>query len=231
MLSKLTKRYLYLAGNLTWLGGGVPCRLTNDRHKNSFIVQPKSKNRFRLFYEQANKTINLLYIVFIVWRLLKLKSENASLAAILRTSYFLSCYTISVVNDFQSKLKGDVTPYFIVNYINFFEDIQTKFTSFRLKKRKKQTPVLKCNVFLTILFIVGSLIFLQNYILLRKRPKTLHFLTSLINSEMKHAKLLRVPLSLLQCWVWYNLFTSIYFYIFPLYVYTYASICLLKELT
>lgn len=234
MLSNLTKFYLYISGNLAWLGGGVPTRFTNHPNQNSFVVLPKSKYAKRNQYEKASIILNILYVVFVAWRVISLKTGNASLAVLVETSYVLTCYTVSVIIGFQAVLKGDVTPYFISAYMQFFQDIYVNFkpvaSSSKISTRHNSRSVIKCNAFLTTLFIVGNLIFLQNFLLMCKNPDAPHFLTSLINPGYKNVKVFRVPLMILQCWVWYNLWTNIYFYIFPIYVYACAAIRLLQEL-
>lgn len=223
MFSNLTTRYLILAGNLSWIGGSIPSRFFHYSHQNPPKVKVTSHNsRVRLIYERANKIVNIFYIIFVAFRLFTHIQANASLSVIMQTTYVLTCYTVSVVFQFQAILQGSLTSLFISEYLRFFKGIQDKYMI--------NFAGVKCNVFLTILFANGNFIYFQNFILMRRFPQTPHFLTSILSTKYQNFTPLKFPLVMMQCWVWYNLWTNIYFYIFPIYAYASAGIQFLREL-
>lgn len=222
MFSKLTRLYLIIAGNLTWYCGGAPCFFTN--YKNSLVpsVTAESTSRFRRILEFGHVFVDRLYWSFVAYRLITLNSANAPISVVMQTAYVLACYSSPIVLDCQIVLKRSLPFHFVREFIHYFHNIENKFGL-----PHKGAPI-KCNKFLSALFVVGNLIFLQNFLLMRKHPTAPHFLTSLLGEQQTLG--LKVPLVLVQCWIWYNVWTNIYLYIFPIYVYACCANRLVCEL-
>lgn len=221
MFSKLTTQYILLSGNLAWIGGSIPSRFFDYSHRKPPKVT-NQRSQLRLIFEIANKIVNIIYIIFVAFRLYTLTKANAPLSVRMQTIYVLTCYTVSVVFEFQAIVQGSLTSIFISEYLKFFKGIQDKHMI--------NFPGVKCNAFLTILFAVGNFIYVQNFILMRKFPQTPHFFTSILGQEYHQLVVLKFLLVIMQCWVWFNLWTNIYFYIFPIYAYASGAIRLLREL-
>lgn len=222
MLSKLTRLYLNFAGNLIWSGGGAPCRFTNCLGSSLPKVVETGRSPFRIVFEQVHKLVDRFYIIFVAYRLISLASQNAPLSVIMKTSYILTCYTVSAVLDFQTDLKQSLPHHFVREYTQYFVDFENKYLA------SKRGARIKCNKFLSTLCAFGIVIYVQNFFLLRKNPMTPHFLTSLLTDQDR--KGFRIPLVVAQYWVWYNFVGNVYFYIFPIYVYTCCAIRLVQEL-
>lgn len=227
MLSKLTLIYLFTVINLGHLGGALPFRCTKGVIQKAPI---SSQIPWRIFH-CANKILNFTYVAFVFYRLLTFvitptppKYERFRLPIIVQLLYVLICYNLNIVNDVETWHRGDVMPYFISQYVKLYARISTDHVS-------SPAAIVHCNAFLTVLFIVGNLICLQNFALMMKKPSRLHFFTSLLQhldkAQQVHFKL---PLIVLQSYVWYNLWTSIFFYVFSVFIYNCGGIQLLREL-
>lgn len=222
MFSKLTRKFILIAGNSIWFGGGAPCYFKTAYNRFVPSISNVSTSPFRKGFELAHNLVNRLYILFVGYRLASQISAGAPTSIILQTLYVLLCYMAAVILDFQIILKHNLPYQFTEAFMHYFRNIENEYGL------SKKGTLVKCNKFLTILFLCGNLIFLQNFSLMRKYPKAPHLLTSLLTDQ--HPKFYKLPLMLAQIWIWYNLLTDIYFYIFPIYVYTCCAIRLVREL-
>ncbi len=228
MIAPSTFKYLILCTNLIWLGGATNFRLIADANTSQLTVHLTS-SPLRKLYQWANKLVNISYVIFVAYRLVQIYNQKESSGNdplkdenLIQTAYVFTCYLVSVVLDIQTLLKGDVIPFFILEYVKVFRQIGKSYLT--------NSYLVKCNAFLTTLLIVGNTIYLQNFLLMRKQPWKAHFLSSLIAYQESPSLALQIILTLAQCWVWWNLWANIYFYIFNVYIYICCAIRLLREL-
>ncbi len=125
--------------------------------------------------------------------------------------------------------------YLICQYMKYFKLVSERFSNVALNIQHKNETVrqpitVKCNRFVLVLFTGCGLIYLQNLLLMMKKPERPHFLTSLLSLENQHNWPLKLPLVIIQNWVWYNCYTQILFYVFTIHVYACAGIELMNEL-
>lgn len=247
MLPKLTIFYLALSVNLMWYGGAIPFCFVGSANKGPYVVKvfDYSNKIFWKVFHWARYMINFGYVGFVAYRLSSFKSPGgdtkADLGVLVQLVYVLTCYTVSCVLDIETMLRGSTTiPYLISEYARFFRQIEGKYilhsrpqsvsTVSRKVRWTQSSKLVKCNVFLTILFVVGNIIYLQNVILMLKKPHSLHFFTSILDNPKQAKFVLRLPFILMQIWVYYNMWSNIYFYIFTVYIYSCGGVYLLREL-
>lgn len=80
---------------------------------------------------------------------------------------------------------------------------------------------IKCTKFFTALVVIGSLVNVQNMIIILKHPNRVHFLTSLIPDVSKSKLLSRLPFLLVNTWIWLQ--TWAYVWVFALHLYAYIN--------
>jgi len=260
MISPVTFRYLLLCQKLMWWGGGTPFTLVHPRSTTAGYLKPQVAARGRRVYHMLSIAVNVIYVCFVSYRLIskikeKKRTKEVSFGFIIEVSYVLTCYTVSVLLNIQTMLNGDSIPYFIMEYVKFFKRIEGKSALLFLyllisnyqniiymfiwywtlyynaaKYIRSDGKLVKCNIFLTVLFTIGNLVYLQNFLLMSMKPHRAHFFTSLLSDSQRKCLFLKLPYMFLQAWVWYNLWTNIYFYIFTVYIYICCGIYLLREL-
>lgn len=234
MIARSTFKYLILCTNLIWLGGATNFRLIVN---GPDLRIHRTSSPFRKIYQWTNKLVNISYVIFVAYRLIQIYTDKGSaevdplddenfLAVFMQTAYVFTCYLVSVLLDIQTLLKGDVIPFFILEYVKVFRQIGKGYLT-----NSENKSLVKCNAFLTTLLVVGNTIYVQNFILMRKKPWKAHFLSSSIAYQENPFPALKIILILVQCWVWWNLWANIYFYIFNVYIYICCAIRLIRELT
>lgn len=239
MFCRSTYLYLFLSIYVSWFGGGINFRLM---YKGNRLKIYKSISALRKFYFLTNKLVNLLYVIFVAFRMIGLLTAQEQafyfigtdtiprLSLLVQTSYVLIGYTVTIVQDVPTLLKQDDISSFIFQYIKLFPKIQNDFKT-KFPHILKPANLVTCKSFLTTMFLVGHLIYLQNFLFMIIKPWTLHFFLSLAkNCEAAMCLYTRVSLIILQCWIWWNFWANLYFYIFSIYIYICSSIHLLRQI-
>lgn len=233
MLSRLTLRYLMTSTNLAYYCGGLSFHFVQLPKSGQKVLRVNSRKSWKRLFQWAHRIIDLTYVLFIAYRLFEVvnTSDIQRAGAIVQLTYFLISYTLNLVYDVQTLFRGDVIPYFLTQHINLFKKIQYRYLySARIDNPRITGQFVKCNVFLTVIFIIGVVINCQYLIYIIKKPENPRFFTSLLTQPERQSFGLRLPLTFLQCWVWANLWTSIYFYVMTNYIYNCGGIYLLQEL-
>lgn len=221
MFSRVARYLLIISGNLIWFCGGAPCHFIGSPAIPVPVVSKPTKSYLRRSFELGHNLVNRIYVVFVSYRLITLSYQNAPLSIIMQLIYVLVCYTLSVIIDFHTIVNKDLPYYLIQMYSKFFSKIQDKHAE------KKGRSIVKSNTFLVVFFVVGNLIYLQNLLIIRKHPTAPHFFISAVAHQSKAVKAVLV---LIQCWVWFNLWTNLYFYIFSFYVYACCAQRFVREI-
>ncbi len=225
MISALTFRYLKFCIKYNYLLGHSHFRISTFQKINK-------KKQFPITtYSHLSFLICLSYIFFLIYRLLnqyfqaKAKGTPFSFEFLIQMLYFVASYFLAPSYKLEMYLKDHVIPIFIVQYVNYFQNIRKTYS--RTGTQGKDFTV-KCNRFLFAVFLVGVLVNLQNGLLLIKKPDRPQFFTSVISHETPIY--FRLFLVICQLWVWLSTWTVIYFYSAITYIYTSCGLLLLREL-
>ncbi|CAL8070333.1 unnamed protein product [Orchesella dallaii] len=174
----------------------------------------------KLLIIKATFVIGTLYLVYIAGRafeILYLQDQSASLALMVKLSYLFSAYTLPIIIHITTVMKAQEVPAFIMHYVQFFKDMKTKY----LLPGQKGA---KCRKFFIVMLIVGTLITIQNLMIVLLKPKELHLMTSMVDTKGKSVFKSGpgIILFLLQGNIWT--------YCFHWVAYTAGCLYLLKEL-
>lgn len=245
MLSKLTIFYLALCTNMMWYGGAIPFWLEKSSCRQTYTIKrlnisSKSHRVWKIFH-LARNMLDTAYFLLVSYRLASVEISGAdteNLTLIVKLIYVTLSYGGLCMYDIETALKGfDTIPYLISQYMWFFRDIERKYicrvTPHKRSKMLCETDpskFVKCNILPTTFLVVGSFISLQNFIIMMRKPESLHFFTSLLENPKEAGVITKLPLILMQVIIWYNLWSGIFFYVFTVYIYCCCGVYLRREL-
>ncbi|CAL8073174.1 unnamed protein product [Orchesella dallaii] len=157
---------------------------------------------FQSYFFPVHKSLVIAISTCAVYGVIRLTGPRAIVMGFV--SLLALIYSIPALFQIEMFLKGEDIPKFVFQYLKFFSHVHETYAD-----KSKPKNLVKVNKFMTTMFVIGILINFENSSLILKKPYKPQFFTSIFANPSQVPIFYRMPLIILQMWVWINTWVSI----------------------